>query len=76
MGILIGVDYYYKFILGNVIKTNGPCASSSILGWVLSGPVSNIKPELNFCSESHTLKCDAEENKETLIDLREELSRF
>ena len=37
--LLIGADYYYHFITGEIIKGHsGPVAVSSKLGWLLSGP--------------------------------------
>ena len=42
VGILIGLDFYHSFFTGNVVKgKNGPAASESILGWILSGRVEN-----------------------------------
>ena len=38
--ILIGSDYYYDFISGEVVRgETGPVAVGSKLGWLLSGPV-------------------------------------
>ena len=37
--LLVGSDYYWAFVTGEVIRTNGgPTAVSSKLGWLLSGP--------------------------------------
>ena len=38
--VLIGSDYYWALVTGEVLKTNGgPTAVSSKLGWLLSGPI-------------------------------------
>ena len=40
LDILIGLDYYWSFVTGEVIKGGtGPTAVYSSLGWILSGPV-------------------------------------
>ena len=37
--LLIGADYYYEFITGDIVKgSSGPVAVKSKLGWLLSGP--------------------------------------
>ena len=40
--ILIGLDYYYNFMIRNIIrgKPNEPTALKSILGWIIRGPYS------------------------------------
>ena len=38
--ILVGLDYHWKFVTGEVIQGKmGPTAVYSSLGWLLSGPV-------------------------------------
>ena len=40
--VLIGSDYYFDVISGDVIRGNsGPVAVSSMFGWILSGPASS-----------------------------------
>ena len=40
--ILIGADFYYNLVIGEVLKSSsGPIAISSKLGWLLSGPVAS-----------------------------------
>ena len=41
--ILIGSDYYYSFVFGEVLKgkINEPVAINSLLGWILSGRFNN-----------------------------------
>ena len=42
--ILIGSDYYWNFVTGNVIKgKNGPVAVESTLGWIISGVSEELK---------------------------------
>lgn len=51
--LLIGSDYYWEFITGNVIKGNsGPVAVKSKLGWILSGVVE--ASESNHSQEVHS----------------------
>ena len=39
IGILVGANYYYDFVTGDIIKgSSGPVAIASKLGWLLSGP--------------------------------------
>ena len=50
IGILIGADHYHDVVTGEVIKGSiGPVATSSKLGWLLSGPISSYETE-NVCS--------------------------
>ena len=38
--ILIRVDYYFNFFLAKILRNSkGLVASSAVLGWVLSGPI-------------------------------------
>ena len=49
-GILIGADHYHDIVTGEVIKGSlGPVATSSKLGWLLSGTISSCETE-NVCS--------------------------
>ena len=55
--VLIGLDNYYNFIYGTVIrgKYNYPIALESTLGWIISGPYS-IDNETNVYNvDSHFL---------------------
>ena len=58
-GILVGADYYWDFVSGNIRRGNsGPVAVETILGWVLSGTCefeSNISDTVNL-SSTHVLK--------------------
>ena len=50
IGILIGADHYHDIVTGEVIKGSlGPIATSSKLGWLLSGTISSCETE-NVCS--------------------------
>ena len=56
--ILIGADYYWDFVSGNIKRGNsGPVAVETILGWVLSGTYefqNNISATVNL-SSTHVL---------------------
>ena len=55
--ILIGLDYYYNFMTGNIIKAkpNQPIALESTLGWIISGPYSSINSTNAYHVNSHFL---------------------
>ena len=55
--ILVGLDYYYNFIFGNVIrgKPNEPIALESTLGWIISGPYSFNNSTNVYNVDSHFL---------------------
>ena len=72
VGILIGVDFYHSFFTGKTIKgRSGPVASSSVLGWVLSGTFStNESSEVSLSGlsfETHTMRIGSE-NVDSLRD--------
>ena len=70
IGILIGVDFYHKFFSGKIMKGNeGPVASETIFGWVLSGMLGDKKVD---DSPTYAMKCTVE----TTDNLREDLKRF
>jgi hypothetical protein len=75
VGILIGIDYYYTFMTGELIKSKeGPVASGTKVGWVLSGRMGSVSPEL-YCFETHLLRC-AVEHADEHGDLRQDLQKF
>jgi len=39
ISILIGTDYYWKFVQDTIIRGDGPIAQQSKLGYLLSGPL-------------------------------------
>ena len=62
VGILIGVDYYFNFFLGKILKNSeGLVASSTVLGWVLSGPITLGNSSFtSVCFETHSMRCNIE----------------
>ena len=51
INILIGSDYYWQVVTGEIVNgDSGPVAMSSIFGWLLSGPVSH--PSIDCISHS------------------------
>ena len=80
VGVLIGLDHYHSFFTGHVIKTNGgPVANETILGWVLSGPISSTEKSshTNFCTTSHVRRCSFEACPASTDDtLRKDLDKF
>ena len=78
--ILIGADFYWHFMDGSVIRTNGgPVALSTKLGYVLSGPVgfstsTETSSTVNF-SETHVLKIQSH-TVEEFSSLDEQVRRF
>ena len=63
--ILIGADYYWDFVSGNIRRGNsGSGAVETILGWVLSGTYefeNNISATVNL-SSTHVLKISVQES--------------
>ena len=85
--ILIGVDFYHSFLTGKFMKANeGPVASESILGWVLSGCIKSNSENcsaLQHCFKTHVMRCVVEEReslsqeqKESDKSLQDDLSKF
>ena len=37
--VLVGSDFYWNIVIGDIVSGDGPTAISSKLGWLLSGPV-------------------------------------
>ena len=76
VGVLIGVDFYHKFFLEKIIKgPKGAVASSSVFGWMLSGPVEldpSVAPNLSFIT-GHILRCSTGPSN---YELKEDLNRF
>ena len=47
--VLIGSDYYWDLIIGDVIRgDSGPVALSSKLGWIISGKITNQGENQHF----------------------------
>ena len=58
IGLLIGADHYYDFIVGDVVKGNtGPVAVKSKLGWLLSGPFNTTSKNDSSVNSNLTLDC-------------------
>jgi len=39
ISLLLGTDFYWKFVLDRIVRGNGPVAQESKLGYLLSGPL-------------------------------------
>ena len=78
VGILIGVDYYFNFFLGKILKNSeGLMATSTVLGWVLSGPITLGNSSLtSVCFETHSMRCNVENNGEEAENLESVLKKF
>ena len=50
INILLGTDQMWNFLCGQIIRgQEGPVATLSKFGWLLSGPVNNLPPK-TFCN--------------------------
>ena len=77
VGLLVGVDFYYSFFSGKIVKgINGPVASETILGWVLSDKIKEGNTDSSQCLTTHTIKVAIGELEYEGDPLREELSKF
>ena len=81
--ILIGADYYWKFVTGTIKRGNkpGPVAVLTRLGWVLSGPVIQERQRSPVCTTNlnttHVLRIDAEPVLPNPTDrLQKQLKKF
>ena len=55
IGLLIGADYYQDFVTGDIIKGSaGPIATSSKLGWLLSGNAAASSTD-TFCNNVNSV---------------------
>ena len=66
MDVLIGCDYYWEFVTGNVCRSeHGPTAIHTKLGWVLPGPT--LAEGGSCCSATlvttHVLRADAQQQE-------------
>ena len=78
VGILIGVDYYFNFFSGKILKNSeGLVVSSTVLGWVLSGPI-NLGNSFftSVCFETHSMRCNIENIGEGTENLESVLNKF
>jgi len=80
IGLLIGVDHYFRFFTGKSIHSNsGTVATESTLGWVLSGQINSKLLSDTPCLATHNLRCSVEnapENPESIDILRHDLNKF
>ena len=71
--LLIGSDYYWDLVTGNICKINGGLtAVHTKLGWVLSGPVSapgSVRCAMNLTT-THVLRTDAQMSETVGLDAR------
>ena len=74
--ILIGSDMYWQLVTGETrCKNPGPVAVNTVLGLVLSGPVSSTTPDvLSICLFTHTLRVDG--SPQEVQDLDNQLKSF
>ena len=77
-GVLIVVDHYFNFFLGKTLKkSEGLVASSTVLGWVLSGPITLVNSSFtSVYLETHSLRCDVENIREVTENLEKVLYKF
>jgi len=68
LSILIGANQYHRFVSGEIKRGNeGPVATKSVFGWLVSGPVSSCSNEF-----SNTLLLTSS----SADDMNRNLSRF
>eukprot|EP00731_Ephydatia_muelleri_P015789 Em0009g213a len=82
VGVLIGVDQYWKIVTGKVVKgIAGPTAIETAFGLILSGPVPGLtlEPAVTCLSTVHLMKVDASvcsSLKEEIANLEGRLQAF
>ena len=78
VGILIGVDYYFNFFLGKILKNSEDLvALSTVLGWVLSEPINLGNSSFtSVCFETHSMRCNVENIAEGADNLESVLNKF
>ena len=78
VGILIGVHHYFNFFLGKILKNSeGSVASSTVLGWVLSGPITLGNSFFtSVCFETHSMRCNIENIGQEAENLESVLNKF
>ena len=64
--ILIGADYYWKFVEDHVIHGNGPTAVASKLGYLLSGPCYNDSYQMTT-SSFHVMAQPTNQNLDDML---------
>ena len=78
MGILDGVDYNFNFFLGKILKhSEGLVAFSTVLGWVLSGPITLGNSSFtSVCFETQSMRCYVEKIGQEAENLESVLNKF
>ena len=73
--VLIGADYYYDIVIGDVIRGSGrPVAISSKLGWLLPGPVFSYSHDASTCNNINSnLVLDILPSREEVLDPTKEI---
>ena len=69
--VLIGSDYYWDIVSGDVIRGGGPTAVHSRLGWLLSGPIQGNTPlTTNLLLQGSHLTPTQKESDELVVNLQ------
>ena len=78
ISILVGVHLYFNFLLGKILKNSeGLVASSTVLGWVLSGPITLGNSSFtSVCFETHSMRCNIENIGQEAENLESALNKF
>ena len=78
VGILVGVHLYFNFLLDKILKNSeGLVASSTVLGWVLSGPITLGNSSFtSVCFETHSMRCNIESIAQEAENLESVLNKF
>ena len=78
VSILVGVHLYFNFLLGKILKNSeGLVASSTVLGWVLSGPITLGNSSFtSVCFETHSMRCNIESIAQEAENLESVLNKF
>ena len=78
MGILDRVDYNFNFFLGKILKhSEGLVAFSTVLGWVLNGPITLGNSSFtSVCFETHSMRCYVEKIGQEAENLKSVLNKF
>ena len=67
--LLIGADYYHEFVTGDIIKGSaGPVATSSKLGWLLSGNAAVVSTDTRCNNVNSVLVIDTVPAKNEIFD--------
>ena len=78
VGVLVVVNYYFNFFLGKILKKSEDLvASSTVLGWALSGPITLVNSSFtSVYFETHSLRCVVENIREVTENLEKVLCKF